>query len=134
MYLYNTPNEIACLNHYELLLIQLAKCFQTIIQLKPLTNSRNFRNVLGFKGNAIHLPMSPSETTAYVQKTLPSSQSMEILVYMMPKMKESTVWRQLVNMDKVENALRFLKHNNGLYKNINIVNTLDIPLTCSNNV
>jgi NifB/MoaA-like Fe-S oxidoreductase len=39
MFLETPPEEISGLNSYELLLIQLAKCLMTIIQLKTCQNS-----------------------------------------------------------------------------------------------
>lgn len=51
MYLNDIPDQISCLNNYELLLIQLAKCFHTIYRLNSVTSFKNKEKVFGFKGN-----------------------------------------------------------------------------------
>lgn len=50
MKLNEIPNEINLLNNYELLLIQLAKCFHTIYRLKSVTSYKNREQMFGFKG------------------------------------------------------------------------------------
>lgn len=44
------PNEISCLNSYELLLIQLAKCFHTIFRLNQISSYNKGEQAFGFKG------------------------------------------------------------------------------------
>lgn len=78
------PKEIACLNFYEKLLIQKAKCFQTIVQLKSLRNSQNSQKVFALKGLAIHLPISFETTHEYIVETLPNSDALSILVHGLP--------------------------------------------------
>ena len=50
MKLNQIPIEISSLNSYELLLIQLAKCFHTIYRLKSIKNYKNGEQMFGFKG------------------------------------------------------------------------------------
>lgn len=45
------PNELSSLNSYELLMIQLAKCFHSIYLLQPFKIKQHTENVLAFKGN-----------------------------------------------------------------------------------
>ena len=50
MYLHDPPIELKCLNNYEELLIQLAKCFMTIIQLKTCKTYNNQSLTIAIKG------------------------------------------------------------------------------------
>jgi hypothetical protein len=45
------PEEISNLNSYELLLIQLAKCYMTIIKLKTHQNTNAKSLISAIKGN-----------------------------------------------------------------------------------
>jgi hypothetical protein len=47
------PTEISSLNSYELLMIQLAKCFHSIYRLQPFKAKQHSEQVLGFKGNSM---------------------------------------------------------------------------------
>jgi hypothetical protein len=51
MKLDKTPNAIKELNFYEKLLIHQAKCFQTIVQMKPLSNQTTNYKCAALKGN-----------------------------------------------------------------------------------
>lgn len=117
------PKEIACLNFYEKLLIQKAKCFQTIVQLKSLRNSQNSQKVFALKGLAIHLPISFETTHEYIVETLPNSDALSIIVHGLPT-KNKNIWRGIVNLEAVYKALIWLKKNNVHYKSIHIDETL----------
>ncbi len=49
MYLSKPPQELKFLNPYELILIQLSKCFQTFVSLQ-VQYSRFFKGVPALKG------------------------------------------------------------------------------------
>ena len=52
------PNELAGLTQTELMLIQLVKCFLTLIKLKPLTKRKGPNDsVLGYRGVNVHIPL-----------------------------------------------------------------------------
>lgn len=51
MYLETSPCELKVLNFYERLLIQKAKCFQTIVQLKPYQRIFSHLTCPALKGN-----------------------------------------------------------------------------------
>jgi hypothetical protein len=66
------PESISVLNIFERSLIQLGKCFQTIIKLKPLKyNPESYSDfVPAMKGIAIHLPLPCEATHDHVRDTL----------------------------------------------------------------
>ena len=73
MMLEETPDCIKNLNFYEKLLIQKAKCFQTIIKLHTIRkNSKNIP-ISALKGTAINLPLNFEETNNYLLNSLPMS-------------------------------------------------------------
>jgi len=64
MFTHQVPPEISCLNEYEKLLVQRAKCFQKITSTKTVMNKN-----LPFKeqmkkasGTAYHLPLPIDQT------------------------------------------------------------------------
>jgi hypothetical protein len=59
-------------------------------------------------------------TMHYIEKTLPSTDCLEIIIDSLPTKEKSLIWRRLVNLKSVVQALEWLKKNNELYKNINI--------------
>lgn len=114
------PDEIACLNIFELILIKLARSFQSIFKLKPLkvtTNTGDWVNAV--KGMAVHLPLPLEETHQYLGTKLPSTNCLNIIVDSCPT-KKGIVWRSLVNLEKVYTAIDKLKKINVLYKNVEV--------------
>jgi hypothetical protein len=93
------PESISVLNHFERSLIQLGKCFQTIIKLKPLKyNPKSYSDfVPAKKGIAIHLPLPCEATHYHVRDTFPSADKLNILIDSIPT-EEKKIWRSLVNM------------------------------------
>lgn len=109
------PEEIACLNMFELMLIKLAKTFQTIVRLQPLSVVKTTGDwVHAVKGVTAHLPLPLQATHTYIQEKLPSVENVEIIVDSCPN-KKNLIWRSLVNLDKVYNALNKMKQINPLY-------------------
>ena len=62
-----------------------------------------------------------------MQKTLPSINYLNIIVDSLPT-KLNIIWRSLVDMKKVINALKWLKNNNRHYSNIVINENLQNPV------
>ncbi|MCP4491608.1 MAG: AAA family ATPase [Gammaproteobacteria bacterium] len=115
------PTEIVQLNMYEMMLIQLAKAFHSVIRLTPYRFRGNKGELVkAVKGTSIHFPLPIKDTLDYTESKLPSPQCLEILVDSLPSSKR-VVWRQLVDIKKVKSALNWLKQNNELYKNVEIV-------------
>jgi hypothetical protein len=104
------PESISFLNIFERNLIQLGKCFQTIIKLKTLKyNLKSYSDfVPAMKEIAIHLPLSCEATHDHVRDTLPSADKLNILIDSIPT-KEKKIWLSLVNMKKILLALKYLK-------------------------
>ncbi len=101
---------------FERSLIQLGKCFQTIIKLKPLKhNPKSYSDfVPAMKGIAIHLPLPCEATHDHVRNTLLSADKLNKLIDSIPT-KEKKIWRSYVNMKKVLKALKYLKIINPYY-------------------
>lgn len=112
------PEEIKCLNSFELSLIKVAKTFQTVVRLTPLSGrGPAVEHIQALKGMAVHLPLPLEETLKYVDNNaikLPSSENIniivegKILVDSMPTAKNK-VWRSVVDIKKVYAALKKLK-------------------------
>ncbi|XP_066599998.1 uncharacterized protein [Prorops nasuta] len=113
------PEEIENLNDYERILIQRAKAFQTVLRMGTAMNKNiPHRGMIPkVKGRTFHLPLPLEET---FEKICPShvpinvNHELYILVRGIPT-KSNIVWENLVDVDKVWNALLWLKDNNPLY-------------------
>ena len=99
---------------------QQTKCFQTVIRLQTLSNNYN-SGIARIKGFAIHLPISLEETNRYIADTLPSIETLSIIINGLPT-KSQIIWSSLVDLDKVTQALLWQKLNNRLYDNLTINN------------
>ena len=77
------------------------------------------------KGMAVNFPHPLKSTLNEVTDTLPNQDLLKIIVDSLPTCRRE-VWRNLVDMEKVISALRWLKANNPYYKDIEILdNELD---------
>jgi hypothetical protein len=121
------PESISVLNIFERSLIQLGKCFQTIIKLKPFKyNTKSYSDfVPAMKGIEIHLPLPCEASHDHVRDTLPSADKLNILVDSFPT-KEKKIWRSLVNMKKVFKALKYLKIINPNYSSFKIIDSFEL--------
>jgi len=63
--------------------------------------------------------LSYETTHQHIQNTLPNADTMNIIVKGLPT-KTNNIWRALVDLKKVFEALYWLKKNNNLYKDIKI--------------
>jgi ferredoxin len=104
------PDEIRCLNNCELTLIKLARTFQTVVRLQPVSKrgGPSSDHVQALKGLALHLPLPMNKTHAYVKSTLPNAENVTILVNSVPT-KKKDVWQSVVDWDKVVRAVEYLK-------------------------
>ncbi len=71
------------------------------------------------------MPIRYEDTHLYVQKTLPSANTLNFIINGLPT-KTGNIWRGLVDLDKVYKALDWLIENNILYKDVRI----DMALKC----
>ncbi len=65
------------------------------------------------------MPIKYEDTHLYIQKTLPSANTLNFIINGLPT-KTGNIWRGLVNLDKVYKALDWLKINNILYHDVTI--------------
>ena len=88
--------------------------------------SNNYNSgIARIKGFAIHLPISLEETNRYIADTLPSIETLSIIINGLPT-KSQIICSSLVDLDKVTQALLWQKLNNRLYDNLTI-NNIDQP-------
>ncbi|XP_065892428.1 uncharacterized protein [Dysidea avara] len=113
------PQEISQLNAFEKILIQRAKCFQTVSRMgtvakRQLPASHKIQKVIG---TTFHLPLPIEETLNKLpdpQQALPNHGELFILIRSLPS-KSNVIWQDLVDINKVYNALLKLKEINPLY-------------------
>jgi len=113
------PKEISELNCFEKILIQQAKCFQTVSRMgtvakRQLPASHKIQKVTG---TTFHLPLPIEETlnrSPDPQQALPNHGELFILIRSLPN-KSNVIWQHLVDVNKVFNALLKLKKINPLY-------------------
>ena len=124
MHVDEVPKELASLNRYETFLISRYHVFYTITSLKPLGGKNNLPKHLllkATKGSAVHLPIPVANTTTKVLDTLPMANPEEVMkIYADVPTKSGVTWRNLINVDRVLSALKWLKANNSLYSDIKI--------------
>lgn len=120
----SVPPEIKNLNEFERILIQRAKAFQVIVRMNTLMGGHN-RNRLNesikkIKGRVFHLPLPlentleklPDATEAIIQ-----NQEQLILVRGIPS-KSGKIYQMYVDVQKLYNALLWIKADNPLYREI----------------
>lgn len=112
MELQTTPRQIQSLNFFEKTLIQLAKCFLSTIRLKTVSKKKT--GIKALKGLAIHLPLTFESTHEYISDTLPNPEALNIIVYGLPTVTNN-IWRDLIDLDKVYEAITWLSLNNAYY-------------------
>jgi ATP-dependent DNA helicase PIF1 len=127
VFIHPTPEQIKTLNPFEKMLCQRAKCFQTIHRLKGYQRNNFAKGLIALKGLAIHLPLNLVQTNQYVVDTLPNYNAVHILVSSLPT-KTNNIWRSLVNLGKVYEAITWLKANNKEFSQIQISKQSHLPL------
>ena len=120
------PPELNKLDSLSSQLIQRAKCFQTVVRLGTYTSKVPVYNSLkACKGTMFFLPLPLSKTectldlakgTVSGMPDLPNPE-LYIIVNGTPT-KGNVVWRTLVDVNQVKQALHKLKQINWLYKNV----------------
>ncbi|XP_071582385.1 uncharacterized protein [Temnothorax nylanderi] len=125
---HDPPEVISCLNQFEKILIQRAKAFQTVVTMKPVSNKKlpHRQMVQKVKGRTFHLPLPLQETLNKIcPDTDPINTNHElyfIRVRGIPT-KSKMIWEEMVDVNKVFDALVWLKEHNPLYSHIVLPNT-----------
>lgn len=74
------------------------------------------------------MPLPQRETLSYVNQTLPSLNSLNIIIDSIPSKNKHVIWRSLINLKNIVKALQWLKINNLNYKNIEISKLDKFPI------
>ena len=125
------PDEFKDLDPLSCQLIQLAKCYQTVVRLGTYTGKVPIYNSLkACKGTVFYLPLPLEKTMStlgnakdFRPTSLPNPELYVILNGQPTKNK--TVWRSLVDVKRVQAAFNKLKDINWLYGNIEDGQSLD---------
>ena len=120
----NVPIEILQLNQHERVLIQRAKAFQVVTKMHTVAGKRlpPSHKVSKVKGSTFHLPLPLNETLKRLpspEEPLPPNGELYVLLRSIPTEKK-IIWQDLINVNKVYNALCKLKEINPLYAQINL--------------
>ena len=118
------PDEFKDLDLLSCQLIQLAKCYQTVLRLGTYTGNVPIYNSLkACKGTVFYLPLPLEKTMSTLGNTknfrptsLPNPE-FHVILNGQPT-KNKTVWRSLVDVKCVQAAFNKLKDINWLYGNI----------------
>ena len=119
------PQGISKLNTFSLLLIKLASNFQTHLKLGP-TYSKIPENqkMVGVRGNSIQLPIPIQNTIDELESNLANNRLLDInkhlIIYNKRNSNKETVFKNLVNVHNIKDALIWLKSHNRHYAHISI--------------
>ena len=118
------PQELISLDPLSSQLIQLAKCYQTIVRLGTYTAKVPIYNSLkACKGTVFFLPLPFEKTLSTIDqinhsdKTILPNPELYIIVNGKPT-KDNVMWRTLLNVKNIRAAIKKLKEINWLYKDI----------------
>jgi ATP-dependent DNA helicase PIF1 len=114
------PASLESLNIFEMMIIQKAKCFQTVVRLGPVKHRLpSSAMVKAVKGRVFYLPLPVEQHAAMLPKGLPLNHELYVLVNGMPT-KKKVIWQDIISIEKITNALKTLIEINPLYRDLNI--------------
>ena len=119
------PQEICKLNTFSLLFIKLVSNFQTHLKLGP-TYSKTPENqkMVGVTGNSIQLPIPIQNTINELESSLSNNKLLDVnkhlIIYNKRNCNKETVFKNLVNVHNIKDALIWLKSHNHHYAHISI--------------
>ena len=124
------PKEIEILTPLELMFISKAKVFQTVIKLGAVGKNvpQNYR-LSALKGNCIHMPLPLQHTIKQLSEDIDFSKIPSNYIMTHQIKDNELLLRNLVNLNKVYEALVWLKNNNDFYKHIDIPARPDLLFT-----
>ena len=101
-----------------------------MVNLQTVGGKKRRNLVKGVKGNAIYFPMNITATQTHLRKTLimPSPEALQIVVRGLPKSSENAriIRENLVDVGKVSEWLHFLKAQNPLYADVQILDVAEM--------
>ena len=119
------PQEISKLDAFSLLFIKLANNFQTHLKLGP-TYSKIPENqkMVGIRGNSIQLPIPIQNTIDELESNLANNRLLDVkkhlIIYNKRNSNKETVFKNLVKVHNIKDALIWLKLHNRHYAHISI--------------
>ena len=112
------PESLKSLNLFETILLQKAKCFQTVVRLGPVRNKLPHSEMLkSVKGRVVYLPLPVQEHVSMIPQGLPPNHELHVLVNGIPT-KNKIVWQDIVKIDKLKKAFNDLAIINPLYESL----------------
>lgn len=110
---HDVPKVISSLNTFEKILIQRAKAFQTVVKMGTVINRKlpHRQMVQKVKGRTFHLPLPLQETLnkfCFNTDAINVNHELYILIRSVPT-KSKIIWEEMVNVEKVFDALIWLK-------------------------
>ena len=116
------PREIADLTPIELMFISQVKVFQTVIKLGAVgKHAPQHSRLSALKGNAIHMPLPLEQTIKQLEEETDFTKiPANYIITHHIKENDELILRNLVDLDKVYEALVWLKKYNDSYKHIKI--------------
>ena len=114
-----TPDCSTQLNLFERGLIKFCMTCITVVRLGQVTKSCRPRNELtaALKGRIAYLPVDLQFNARFLPDNLLNVQSLVLLVGSQPT-QQQRVWTSVVDFRKIRSALKWLRSNNPLYKDI----------------
>ena len=116
------PPELEQLDALSTQLIQLAKCYQTVVRLGTYTKKvPTYNSLKACKGTMFFLPLPMKKTLETLNEAELSKSFADPEMYIIlngKPTKKRIVWRSLVDINKVKRAVDKLKQINWLYKDV----------------
>ena len=108
---------LAKLDRLSRQLIQRAKCYQTVVRLGKYTHKvPAYSSLKACKGTMFFLPLPFNSTVETVDEVIASKVLPEPELYII--IKNNVLWRDLVDVEDLKAAIKLLKKDNWLYKDL----------------
>lgn len=126
------PHVMKSMNVFESILIQKAKCFQTVVRLGSVRHRLPPSAMLkGVKGRVVYLPLPLQPNSDMIPTGLAPNHELHVLVNGVPT-KSNIIWQSVVDVTKLKSVLQTLKEINPLYQDLAMTST-DLDTYVSSN-